>query len=220
MLSGSCKPFATMCSQGKNSPRCGLKRNGVEKPEEIGSPWTISFKNWLLDLAQGRREGLRPCACIALLSLLRTLKFIEGEEASLEQEIEFLAEEDRYRPASRALRAMPGIGLLSAMVFLTEIGDLRRFKNRRKIAAYLGLIPSAFESGDKDDRKGHITREGPSRIRKVLNQCTWARVRLVKKVRASYESLVFRNPKKKKIAVVALMRRLAIEMWQVAKRAS
>ena len=197
-----------------------LKRNGAKKDTGVGRAWTLSYKNWLLDLACARREGLGPRARVALLSLLRNLKFLEGEESRLEREIEALAEEERYGAPSRALLNLPGIGTLTAMVFLTEMGDLGRFRNRRKIGAYLGLIPSSFESGEQDDRKGHITREGPSRIRKVLNQSTWARVRLVEKVRASYESLIFRNPKKKKIAVVALMRRLAIEMWHVAKNAS
>ena len=197
-----------------------LQRNRIEKPEGIGRSWTISYKNWLLALARGDQEGLRPNACIALQSFLRTLKFFEKEEDALDQEIESLAEEERYQRPSRALAKMSGIGILSAMVFLTEIGDLRRFNNRRKIAAYLGLIPSSFESGEKDDRKGHITREGPSRIRKVLNQCTWSRVRCVPKVKKTYEAIVRRNPKNKKIAVVALMRRLAIQMWNVAKKAS
>jgi transposase len=204
----------------KAQVRSLLKRNGIEKAKEFGKAWTVQYKNRLLDLAYGRSEGLGRGAREALMSLLRNLKFLEGEELVLEGEIESLAEQERYRAASRALRNMPGIGLLSAMVFLTEVGDLDRFRNRKKIASYLGLVPSAFESGEKDDRKGHITREGPCRIRKVLNQCTWARVRLVGSVRESYEALIHRNPKKKKIAVVALMRRLAIEMWQVARHAS
>jgi transposase len=196
-----------------------LKRSVVEKPKDIGKAWTISYKNWLLDLCHGRRDGLMPCTRTALLSLLRNMKFLEQEELILERTIEHLSEEDRYRKPCRALRKMPGIGLLSAMVFLTELGDLTRFPNRRKLAAYLGLAPSSFESGEADDRKGHITHEGPPRIRKVLNQCTWARVRLVERVNRKYESMVFRNPKKKKIAVVALMRCLAIEMWQISKKA-
>lgn len=197
-----------------------LKRNGAKKEAGVGKAWTLSFKNWLLDLACARRAGLGAGARVALFSLLQNLKFLEGEESRLEREIEALAEEGRYRASSRALLKLPGIGTLTAMVFLTEMGDLGRFRNRRKVGAYLGLIPSSFESGDKEDRKGHITREGPSRIRKVLNQSTWARIRLVEKVKESYEGLILRNPKKKKIAVVALMRRLAIEMWHVAKNAS
>jgi transposase len=197
-----------------------LKRSEVKKEAGVGTSWTLPYKSWLLDLACARREGLAPGARAVLFSLLRNLKFLEGEEARLEHEIAVLAEEDRYRAASRALMELPGVGTLTAMVFLTEMGDLGRFPNRRKVGAYLGLAPSSFESGEKEDRKGHITREGSTRIRKVLNQSTWARIRLVEGVRESYESLVFRNPKKKKIAVVALMRRLAIQMWQVAKNAS
>jgi transposase len=197
-----------------------LKRSGVKKEASVGTSWTLSYKNWLLDLACDRREGLAPGARAVLFSRLRDLKFLEGEEARLEHEIAVLAEEDRYRAASRALTELPGVGTLTAMVFLTEMGDLGRFANRRKVGSFLGLCPSSFESGDEDDRKGHITREGSSRIRKVLNQSTWARIRLVESVKESYEGLVFRNPKKKKIAVVALMRRLAIQMWQVAKNAS
>jgi transposase len=197
-----------------------LKRSGAKKESSVGKAWTIPYKNWLLRLANGTEEGLRPGARLALLSLLRNLKFLEGEESWLNREIEMLAEEERYRGPSRALINLPGIGTLTAMVFLTEMGNLGRFRNRRKVGSFLGLIPSSFESGEKEDRKGHITREGSSRIRKVLNQSTWARIRLVERVKESYESLVFRNPKKKKIAVVALMRRLAIEMWQVAKNAS
>ncbi|MHC4601572.1 MAG: IS110 family RNA-guided transposase [Planctomycetota bacterium] len=200
--------------------RALLKRSGAKKEPGVGTSWTLSFKNWLLDLACGRREGLASGARAVLLSLLRNLKFLEGEESRLEQEIAVLAEKERYRAASRALTRLPGIGTLTAMVFLTEMGDLGRFRNRRKVGAYLGLAPSSFESGEKDDRKGHITREGPSRIRKVLNQSTWARIRFVDRVKEHYEGLILRNPKQKKIAVVALMRRLAIQMWQVAKNAS
>jgi transposase len=200
--------------------RALMKKSGLKKEAGVGKPWTVSYKNWLLDLACGRREGLAPGARAVLFSRLRNLKFLEVEESRLEHEIAVLAETDRYRAASRALTELPGVGTLTAMVFLTEMGDLGRFPNRRNVGAFLGLSPSSFESGEGDDRKGHITREGSTRIRKVLNQSTWARIRLVERVRESYEGLVFRNPKKKKIAVVALMRRLAIQMWQVAKHAS
>ena len=102
------------------------------------------------------------------------------------------------------------------MVFLTELGDLNRFSNRRQLAAYLGLAPASFESGERNDRKGHITRQGPARVRKLLCQAAWARVRTDERTKATYERLVARNPKHKKIAVVACMRRLGIEMWHRA----
>lgn len=104
--------------------------------------------------------------------------------------------------------------MLTAMVFLAEMGDLNRFNNRRQIGAYLGLAPSSHESGENDDRKGHITHQGSPRLRKVLCQATWARINSSKD--EAYNRIVARNKKKKKIAVVAVMRRLAVRMWHVA----
>jgi transposase len=109
-----------------------------------------------------------------------------------------------------------GVGLIVAMVFLTEMGDLTRFSNRKQIGAYLGVVPSSNESGESDDRKGHITHQGPARVRYVLNQATWNIIRFDEKERAVYERIVKKNPKHIKIAVVAMMRRLGVRMWHTA----
>jgi len=66
---------------------------------------------------------------------------------------------------------------------------------------------------ERHDRQGHITGQGPGRVRKVLCQAVWARVRSDRQARAAYEAVAARHPKHKKIAVVAMMRRLAILMW-------
>ena len=124
-----------------------------------------------------------------------------------------LVDAPRYLEAVPELARLSGVGVLTALVFLTEMGDLRRFANRRQVAAYLGLAPSCFESGRTNDRKGHITRQGSSRVRRVLCQASWASVRFDARENAVYTRIVAKNPKKKKIAVVAAMRRLAVRMW-------
>ena len=108
---------------------------------------------------------------------------------------------------------------MTAMVFLAEMGDLRRFKNRRQVGCYLGLVPSSDESGERSEKKGHITHQGPERICKVLCQAVWARVRSHPETRAAYERIVAKNPRHKKIAVVAMMRRLGILLWHTGLRA-
>jgi transposase len=191
----------------KAQVRMLLKRNRIEKPEEVGQSWTLGDRAWL--------EGLRLTAGaqVWLSSLLRQVEALEAEIERLDRELLELAEEERYRAASQALRGMGGIGVLTAMVFLTEMGDLRRFKSRKQIGAYLGLVPSSHESGEGDERKGHITHEGPARVRKVLCQAVWSRLRTDPQEADAYRRLVGRNPKHRKIAVVACMRRLAILMW-------
>lgn len=193
-----------------------LKRNRIDRPEKVAS-WTRLFWAWLRGLCrdEARGLGLRE----TLTSLLRQLEFLEKEVGRLEKALLRLAESPRYQQAVQEVGRLAGVGVLTALVFLTEIGNLRRFANRRQIAAYLGLIPKSYESGTANDRKGHITRQGPSRVRRVLCQAAWARVRCDGPDREAYQRIVERNPKHKKIAVVAMMRRLAVRMWHRARDA-
>ena len=82
------------------------------------------------------------------------------------------------------------------MVFLTELGDMRRFRNRKKVGAFLGVVPSSNESGENNDRKGHITRQGPARVRKVLCQAAWARIAFDKEEQKVHARIVEKNSKK------------------------
>jgi hypothetical protein len=103
------------------------------------------------------------------------------------------------------------------MVFLTELGDVARFANRRELAAYLGLAPSAYESGERNDRKGHITKQGSSRIRHVLCQAAWAAMRVSPEWRAKYDRIKRGSKSRGRVAVVAIMRQLGVTMWQTAR---
>jgi transposase len=194
-----------------------LKRNQLRRPEATGKGWSIAFRGWLRCLARSRAESdsepIGPGGRVALGSLLRQLGQLEAEEGRLDRYLIKLADTARYAEPLRRMTELCGVGVLTALVFLAEMGDLARFVNRRQIAAYLGLAPSSAESGEADDRKGHITHQGSSRVRKVLCQATWARVRCDPEERAAYERIKAKNPKKKKIAVVAAMRRLAIRLF-------
>jgi transposase len=189
-----------------------LKRNHQRRPEECGQSWTSLFWAWL-DHLTGADSPLRNGSRCALGSLLRQLRSLDVEERQLDDEIRVLSQSPRYQAAALELMRLTGVGRLTAMVFLTEMGDLSRFQNRRQVAAYLGLAPSSHESGEQSDRKGHITHHGSARVRRVLCQAVWARVRTEPQERDRHERLVEKNPKRKKVAVVAGMRRLAILMW-------
>jgi transposase len=189
-----------------------LARNQLRRPEGTGKGWTRLFAAWLRDLSLG------PGARATLDSLLRQLEFYDRELKQLDQQLIELAAQPRYAVALREVCQLHGVGVLTGLVFLTEVGDPRRFGNRRQIAAYLGLVPTRHESGSRSDCKGHITRQGPSRVRRVLCQATWARVRYENDDRAAYQRIAQKNPKHKKIAVVAAMRRLAIQIWHAAGR--
>jgi transposase len=185
-----------------------LKRNGVESPGL--KAWTDAYWCWLGSMAMHR---LKAGAAAALASLMREVEWLRSEVRRLDDQVWDLSQRARYRSVVDALCRFSGVGVLTAMVYLTEMGDLSRFANRREVGAYLGLVPSSFETGQDADRKGHITRQGPSRVRKVLCQAVWSRLRWVDWEREAYDRIVARNPQHKKIAVVARMRVLGVRMW-------
>jgi transposase len=204
----------------KNQVKSLLKRNQVRRPSGLGKTWTRGFRLWLLQsLVESADSPLNAGARQALASLVRQLDFLEKEQERLDLAVSALVDAPRYLEAVREITRLSGVGVLTALVFLTEMGDLRRFSNRRQVAAYLGLAPSCFESGRTNDRKGHITRQGSPRVRRALCQASWASVRHDPREKAVYSRIVEKNPKKKKIAVVAAMRRLAVRMWHRGLRA-
>jgi len=67
------------------------------------------------------------------------------------------------------LRAVPGVGPITADALVATVGDARAFKNGRQMAAWLGLVPSQYSSGGKI-RLGAITRRGDDYLRTLLIQ--------------------------------------------------
>lgn len=201
----------------KSQIQCLLKRHRLVRPENLKCPWTKKATAWLRGLTRDPALGLGAQA--ALKSLVRQWQFLEREIESLEEALARLASSSRYAARVGELVKLQGVGLLTALVFLTEIGDLGRFANRRQISAYLGLVPRSYESGAVSDRKGHITKQGSSRVRRVLCQAVWSRIREAGVDHAAYQRLAQKNPKHKKIAVVAAMRRLGVRMWHRASQA-
>ena len=200
-----------------------LKRNGIEKPEGMGHSGSHEYRRWLWLLAGeekkgwggeqdwGKRVGLRQ----ALGSLLRQLEFYESEIKRADQAIKQLCEMPHLKPIVEALDAEVGVGRLGAVSYAAEMGDFTRFRRRQQVGSYWGLTPTSSESGENNDRKGHISRQGAPRMRRILCQSTWSRVRWDARESAKFNDYVRRNPKRKKIALVAGMRRLSVRLWHV-----
>ena len=103
-----------------------LKRCGLRKPKGAGNSWSKPYRVWLktATLERGKRT--------ALSSLLRQIGYIEKEIAALDKAVATLSQTERYQvPCEALVRQITGVGLLTAMVFLTEMGDLSRFRNRK-----------------------------------------------------------------------------------------
>lgn len=198
-------------SRVKNGITSLLRIQKVTPPEALKTLWSKKHVAWLRGLSLG------PAVGPVLASLLRELEFFCREMEELNAQVEALAQEDPYREQVDRVTQVKGVGLVTAMTFLLELGDVNRFHNRQQVGCYLGLVPSSDESGEANNRKGHITHLGPARVRKVLTQAAWILVRHDSAWREWYAPLAARRGKLKAITGVA--RRLGIELWRRAKSA-
>jgi transposase len=78
----------------------------------------------------------------------------------------------RFDPVVKALQALRGVDIVTAVGLVAEIGDLRRFDHPRKLMGYLGLVPSEASSGDRVHR-GSITKTGNAHARRLLTEAAW-----------------------------------------------
>ena len=113
-------------------------------------------------------------------------------------------------PVMRRLDTVPGVGPVTAATFVATLDTVARFAGPHPVAAYLGLIPSEWSSGERQQR-GAITKVGHRRARRVLVQAAWSLLRTrspdAAALRAWAQQLAARRGKQ--IAAVALARRIA-----------
>ena len=129
-------------------------------------------------------------------------KTIEDQIKKIEEK---LKEQAAVDPNETIYRSAPGIGSLGARILSNELGDLRQFENERQLFSYTGLTPSEYSSGDTIC-KGHITHQGNSWVRHLLNQAAWRAIEKDRELREFFERLYPRTGKKR--AIVAVARKL------------
>jgi transposase len=105
--------------------------------------------------------------------MLLAVRQAEERVIRLEQAISAAVPEWSLAKVVTALMAVRGLNLISATIFLAEIGDLSRFASPRQLMAYLGLVPGEESTGDRVWRGG-ITKAGNHRARRILVECSWS----------------------------------------------
>lgn len=136
---------------------------------------------------------------------------------SLQEQINALTSElEAVAPAS----IPAGIGKLTSVVLTREICDWHRFNNRCAISSYTGLCPGERSSGSKRI-PGSVTKRGNPRLRAALVECAWRMVRFqpqyppVKKRLSVLAKGAPATGARRKKAIVAVARRLAVDLWRI-----
>jgi len=149
--------------------------------------------------------------------------------ASIERHIEFLTKElsdsdsdvaghvqQHHAALAQALQSVPGIGAASVAVLLADLPELGKL-DRRRIAALVGVAPLNRDSGQM--RGQRAIWGGRHDVRRTLYMATLVAVRHCSVFKAFYEHLVERG-KRKKVALVAAMRKLLTVLNAIAKQGS
>jgi transposase len=113
-----------------------------------------------------------------------------------------------------------GLGKMTSVIIDREIGDWRRFNNRRQIASYTGLCPGEYSSGGKR-LQSCVTKHGNPRLRAALVELAWRMVRFqphycaVRKWKERLRKGRLTTGAARKKAIVDLARQLAVDLWRI-----
>ena len=136
--------------------------------------------------------------------LRRTVAMVTTEIAGMDARLQTPAAD----PIVARLQSVPGVGPIVALTFRAFVDDIGRFSSAGQVSAAMGLVPREDSSAERRHR-GHITKAGPAELRSLLVQAAWScwRSKASASLRAWVERVASRRGKR--IAVVALARRLS-----------
>lgn len=204
----------------KNTIHAILNRQAISMPSGKGA-WTNAGLKWLENQA---RVGDDPAEFWTklepeewwrgqLAEELRQLREVGCSISSVEKKLDAYAATQQH---VKRLRSTPGVGPRLSEAVVAIIGDPHRFKNGRQVAAYAGLVPRVFQSG-KMDRKGGITGAGNRYLRSILVEVSWLGLRNNPWMKQVFDQVCRGCPSRRKIAIVAVARRLLIWCWAMMR---
>ena len=211
-----------------------LLRNECVYPGK--TKWIKTHLIWLAQLTMKH-----PAQQVALQEYIEAVNECTERITRLDEQILKAVDEWRWAPTVKALQALRGVSLLTAVNMVAEIGDFNRFHNPKELMAYLGLVPSEHSSGARI-RRGGITKTGNSHARRICVESAWSyryQARVTQYLRTRHEGLpkdilqiawkaqlrlctryrrLRARGKATQVVVVAIARELVAFMWDIARR--
>ena len=189
----------------KNRTMVKNRIHGLLDKHCLRMPGTTAFSKdnvaWLKELSLGFMDDA------ILRSDLAILETVDAQIMLIEEKIAALAVEDRR---VRLLMTMTGVGYFTAMLVVSEIGDVGRFRGDKEFASWMGLVPSVHQSGERT-RIGSVSGPGNKRLRWALVESAQTAVRHDARLGEMYERLSRRRGSG--CAVVAVAHEMARIMY-------
>ncbi len=159
--------------------RCDMKQQELKARQQLSAfvlrhghhwgktRWTKMHYNWLESLGFNH-----PLQHTVLQDYVDAVKAAGRRVSELTQQIDEALQHWSLAPVVYSLMALRGVDQLSAVVLLSELGDIRRFASPKQLMSYLGLVPSEHSSGGRR-YQGAITRTGNGHARRILVESAW-----------------------------------------------
>ena len=187
----------------KNKIHAILLRNGIQHP--YSDLFGTAGMNFLKNLTLPDTEQY------SLTSYLNIIETLLQEKNQTSKNIETLGKNNQQ---AMLLTSIPGISYYSAMIILSEIGEIQRFPHPKKLSNYAGLAPRTIQSGNHMYH-GRILKECNQNLKWILDQCTHIHIRHCPN--SLITKLYHRVEKKKGTnkAIVAASRKLLTCIWHM-----
>lgn len=197
----------------KNFIRSIFSQQGIELPS--------GNKCWSIAGVKQIAEQARPMSDCEVVELwrgrldveLKLLESIARQLKVLEKKLDGLGSGDEK---IQRLQGVPGVGPRLAEAVVVHLDDPHRFKTAGAVSSYAGLVPRQFDSGTMK-RVGRITRRGPSLLRGMLVEVAWMVYRHNAWARRFVQNVSRGMKQRKKIAIVALARKLLVMLWAMLR---
>jgi transposase len=147
---------------------------------------------------------------------LQALTAAEEQLARVEAKLDDLAAKNE-RVAR--VQSIPGIGPRTAELLVAVIDDPHRFRSSKQVGSYVGLTPRKFQSGQMD-RNGRITKAGNAQLRRMLVEVSWLALQYNPQLRAVFQRICRASRTRRKIAIVAVARKLLTWAWALLRDGS
>ncbi len=147
----------------------------------------------------------------------RLAKAVEKEIARIYHEIErFLDEHPELQRLRKLFETVDGVGPVTSITIVAEMGDMSNFRDPRQAVAYAGLVPRIRQSGTSINGRGGISKRGNKRVRTALYMPALSAKRFDHDLRAFAQRLHDKG-KPVKVVITAVMRKLLHIFWGIAK---
>mgnify|MGYP003576678392 CR=1 FL=1 len=194
--------------RAKNRLKSELVFQGYVIPLQFDNRvWSKAFILWIQKQAS-EDEELKTTLEIMVEEVLQLKALLQKTERKLKE----LMLSPAYQQNAELLRSIPGVGPMTTMLFLLEVGDVRRFRSFDALNRFVGLCPDMHSSGEKQNSRALSVRHHHG-LRSILVEASWQLIRKDPVLLDQYKALTGRM--KGQDAIIRIAKKLLRRMRAV-----